>query len=144
MARRPVGVTIVAILAILAGAIGICWTITLSGFAAVGWLTGALFGAEGLQDWGNATLVGAIAGVFSAVLSLVFGIGAWRLRPWAWWVGLIAMLISLVNPIIALFNGDIVPGLFGLIIPGALLIYLLLPGTRQAFLGDKTYPDQGV
>lgn len=133
--QRPVGVTIISILAILSGAIGICWAITLSGFAAAGWMTGALFGADGLQNWGNTALIGAISGVLGAVLSLVFGIGAWRLKPWAWWVGVIAMVINLVNPIISLINGDIVPGIFGMIIPGALLIYLLIPGTRQAFLG---------
>ena len=133
--QRPVGVTIISILAILSGAIGICWAIILSGFAAAGWMTGALFGADGLQNWGNTALIGAISGVLGAVLSLVFGIGAWRLKPWAWWVGVIAMVINLVNPIISLINGDIVPGIFGMIIPGALLIYLLIPGTRQAFLG---------
>lgn len=132
--QRPVGVTIISILAIVSGMIGICWAITLSGFAATGWLTGALFGANGLQDWGNTTLIGALSGVFSALLSLAFGIGAWRLRPWAWWVGVIAMLVGLISPIISLFNGDIVPGIFGLIIPVALLIYLIIPGTRQAFL----------
>lgn len=133
--QRPIGVTIMAIIAILSGAIGICWALTLSGFAATSWMTGALFGSDGLQDWGNSALVGAISGVVSAVLSLIFGIGAWRLRPWAWWVGVIAMIIGLVNPIISLLNGDFVPGIFGLIIPAAVLIYLLIPGTRHAFLG---------
>ncbi len=72
MVQRPIGVTIISILAVLSGAIGICWAISLSGLAAAGWLTGTLFGANGLQDWGNSTLIGAITGVVSAVLSLIF------------------------------------------------------------------------
>ncbi|MEZ4519906.1 MAG: hypothetical protein R3C44_24760 [Chloroflexota bacterium] len=135
MSQRPTGVTIISILAILAGAIGICWAITLSGFATVGWFTGALFGSAGLQDWGNSAVIGAISGAVGAVLSIIFGVGAWQLRPWAWWWGIIAMAVSLISPIISLFNGDIIPGMFGLIIPGAVLLYLLIPGTRQAFLG---------
>lgn len=134
MVKRPIGVTIIALLAILSGLIGACWAISLSGFATAAWLTGALFGGDGLQAWGNSALWGAITGVASAVFSLIFGIGAWNLRPWAWWVGVIAMALSLINPILALISGDIVPGFFGLIIPVAVLIYLLLPSTRQAFL----------
>lgn len=134
MVQRPVGVTVIALLAIFAGLIGICWAVSLSGFATVTWLTGALFGGDGLQAWGNSALWGAITGLAGAVFSLIFGIGAWNLRPWAWWVGVIAMALSLINPVLSLINGDIVPGVFGLIIPAAVLIYLLVPGTRQAFL----------
>jgi hypothetical protein len=140
--QRPVGVTIIALLAILSGLIGLCWAVSLSGFAGVAWLTGTLFGGDGLQSWGNSTLWGAITGALSAVFSLVFGIGAWNLRPWAWWVGVIAMVIGLISPILALINGDIVPGVFGLIIPAAVLIYLLIPGTRQAFLNFERTPGQ--
>lgn len=135
--QRPVGVTMIALLAMLMGAIGICWAITLSGFAATSWMTGALFGSNGLQDWGNTAFLGAVSGVVGAILSLAFGFGAWRLRPWAWWLGVVAMIINLINPIIALFNGDFIPAFFGMIIPAAVLIYLLIPGTRQAFLGPK-------
>jgi hypothetical protein len=73
--------------------------------------------------------------VVLALLYLVFVVGAWRMRNWAWWVGLLASVLSILYVVrILLGGGSIVVGLFVLIIPLIIIWYLLSPVGRQAFV----------
>lgn len=134
---RPFGVTILAILALIMGALGICWALTLGGVGFMSAFTGAIFGANGVNSWGSSALVGSFMSLLGAVLTILFGIGALQLRPWAWWLGVAAMAINLVSPVLALFHGQWIAGFLGLIIPGIILVYLMLPNTRAAFHPEK-------
>ncbi len=80
---RPLGVSILAVLAFLAGIL----------LLAVGAL--ALLAAGVFQE----ALLAAIAAVsvIMGILYLVGGIGLWRLTMWGWWMAVIASLISLIS-----------------------------------------------
>lgn len=72
--------------------------------------------------------------VVLALLYLVFAVGVWRMRNWAWWVGLLASALSILYVVRAVLGGgSIIVGLFVLIIPLVLIWYLLSPTGRQIF-----------
>ena len=128
--KRPFGVTLIAILALIGGLFGLCWpTLAFMGSA----LLPGVFGT-----------IGALAGVFliiGPILQLVFSYGAFKLRSWAWYLGLIASGITVIGVVINLINGaSIFSALWGSILSIIIFIYLLTPNVRQAFgtAGEKT------
>jgi len=73
--------------------------------------------------------------VVLALLYLVFAVGAWRMRNWAWWVGLLVSALSILYVVRAMLGGgSIIVGLFVLIIPLVLIWYLLSPTGRHIFV----------
>ena len=121
--KRPFGVTVIAILALLGGLFGLCWPILVfTGSAFIG----PIFGT-----------VGVIAGIFLIVgplLQLIFASGALNLRPWAWYLGLISSGITVFGVIVNLFDGaSFMSAVWGSIVPVIIFIYLLTPNVRQAF-----------
>lgn len=128
--ERPTGVTILAILAILAG----LFFLLLAFLAFAG---GALLAGTGETGSGAAGgllgLVGLVPLVL-AVLYLAFGFGAWTLKPWAWMLGVVSQVISLIFSVLAIvtrgdFTGQIVP----ILISAAILFYLFQPTVKAAF-----------
>jgi hypothetical protein len=127
--KRPFGVTLIAILALIGGLFGLCWpTLAFMGSA----LLPGVFGT-----------IGALAGIFliiGPILQLVFSYGAFKLRSWAWYLGLIASGITLIGVIINLINGaSLFSALWGSVISIIIFIYLLTPNVRNAFgtAGEK-------
>ena len=121
--KRPLGITVIAILALLGGLFGLCWPILV--FTGSTFL-GPIFGS-----------VGVIAGIFlivGPILQIVFAIGAFKLSSWAWYLGLISTGITVVGVIINLFDGaSIGSAIWGSIWSIIIFIYLLNPKVRQAF-----------
>jgi hypothetical protein len=73
--------------------------------------------------------------VVLALLYLVFVLGAWHMRNWAWWVGLLASVLSILYVVRALLGGgSIIVGLVVLIIPLVIIWYLLSPPGRHIFV----------
>jgi len=120
--KRPFGITVIAIFALLSGLFGLCWPIL------------AFMGSALL---GPLAVVGIFAGIFlivGPILQLVFAYGAFNLRSWAWILGLISTGITVVGVIINLFNGASFWGaIWGSIWSVIIFIYLLTPNVRQAF-----------
>ena len=121
--RRPLGVSILAVLAIIGGVLGI--------LGGVAW-----FGAGALRLDSGGWLVMSL-GLFTlilALLQLAFGIGAWQLRPWAWTLGVALQGLAIVQILISWlterFSGR---GFFTLLVTGMILFYLFDPGVRRAF-----------
>ena len=77
--NRPFGVTVIAVLLLISGLFGLCWpTLVFMGSA----FLGPVFGT-----------VGVIAGIFLIVgplLQLIVAYGAFNLKQWAWYLGLIS------------------------------------------------------
>lgn len=121
--QRPVGITIVAVVAMIGALFGLCWPIlVLSGSA----FLGPVFGT-----------VGFIAGIFMIIgplLQLIFAIGALNLKTWAWYIGLISTGITVLGVVINMLGGGgIVPAIGSSLVSIAIFIYLLTPSVRQAF-----------
>ena len=127
-AARPTGVTILAVLAAIGGVLGL-----LGGVALLG-LGGIAAGATG-----NAAFfgLGAFAGIISvaiAIASLAFAYGAWMLQPWAWSLGVVLQLVSLVWAVLLVISGgDIFSQGISIVIAGIILYYLNQPHVKSAF-----------
>jgi hypothetical protein len=85
-------------------------------------LIGSLFIARGV-------LVAAIA-----VLYIVFAVGAFQHKAWAWPMGLLAAVVNESLVVAVLIGGGVVPGtLLWAVVPVIILVYLLMPAGRRAF-----------
>jgi hypothetical protein len=125
--QRPTGVTILAVLAIIGGVLGI-----LFGLLAV--LGGGLVAASLDAGAGTLIIIFAIISIVIGVLYLAFGIGAWGLKPWAWMLGVIGAGLSLLSSIAQMIlTQDIGGNILGIIIAGVILFYLFTPPVKAAF-----------
>ena len=114
--QRPLGITILAVLAFIGGVFG-------------------LIGAFPLLTGANSMIYGIIA-LLIAVAYLAFGYGAWTLQPWAWMLGLVIAGAGILIQILYLFlipGYNIVSVIIGAIIPAIIIYYLMTPGVRRAF-----------
>lgn len=127
--RRPTGITILAILAGIAGIWGLLQGCTLAGLATIT-LPGVLFGAN-LPGW---ALWAGLSTLAYGILQLIVGYGYWTLRPWAWLVGVIVAGWGVLNALLAMLGGSFFGGVLSLIIPGIILFYLLFDNdVKRAF-----------
>ena len=130
--KRPFGITLIAILALISGVFGLCWpTLVFTGSA----FLGPIFGT-----------VGVVAGIFLIVgplLQLIFAYGAFNLRSWAWYLGLIATGITVIGVVINLLDGaSFWSAVWGSILSIIIFIYLLTPHVRRAFGKNPQEPVQ--
>lgn len=128
--NRPLGVTILAILAFIGGALQLA-----TGAAAIvggGLVGGLLGGAEGAAVGG---LV-AISGLFLVVLGIVAllaGYGLWQLASWAWLLTIAWAILGLISAALTLLGGDFASAIISAILPAVVLWYLNRPDIKQAF-----------
>lgn len=124
---RPVGVTIIAVLLGIQGALeviyGLLVLISAPGFVSV---------------YGNTAIVVRVSPwgfLISGVISLILAYGLWTLRSWAFWVTVILEIISLIGGAIQLFTTyDPWAVLLSMVIPAVILIYFLADSNvREAF-----------
>ncbi|HEX6818254.1 MAG TPA: hypothetical protein VF120_07765 [Ktedonobacterales bacterium] len=140
--ERPTGVTILAILAIIGGVFGLCGGgLGLLGGALGGAAAGSL-GASGATTSDTAALA-ADAGVLTiisigllvlSVFYIILGIGALRLSPWAWTLGVALSAVAIIVDVVeAVLTHSFVSPIIGIVISGIILYYLFQPNVRQAF-----------
>jgi hypothetical protein len=134
--KRPVGVTILAVVGIvygifslllaLLGLLGSALEVSGVAGAAIRYSTGTLI---------YATISDAVLGI----LYLTFGIGALQLKGWAWTAGIIALVLDVVRQIVGFVAiqgftpSRIVGASITIVIAVVLLWYLFRPNVRAAF-----------
>ena len=136
MQPRPAGITLLAVVYLILAVLSIVWSLLIFGVGGLSWLTGALFSAEDLRNFGGGNTWAGIIGVIGAMVQLIVAFGLLGMRRWAWMLALLGALITLVQGLIGMFGGGLFVfccGAFGLLIPGAILFYLLRPHVRAAF-----------
>lgn len=111
---RPLGVTILAILQLLGGILSI-----VAGFGLIA-LAAFFPGMELL--W---IAIGGLTLVLGFV-ALIVGYGLYTMKSWAW---MIAMILNIINIILAIINFTII----SLIIPLIIVIYLNQPDIKSRF-----------
>ena len=123
---RPTGITILAVLALLAAAPAV-----VAGLALVGVAT--FVDAVPVPD----TFMYAVGAgtLIYAGLSLVLAYGLWTVRPWAWMVGIGLQVLGIVTAISQYTTGDRFLGslITGVLFPVLILFYLYRPNVRAAF-----------
>jgi hypothetical protein len=127
--KRPVGITILAILAIIGGVLQLLGGLSFLGITALA--------VPGLEAAGLAEGFGLGAGtvlIIMSVLSVVFGIGALMLRSWAWTLGVVLFGISLVANLVIMFMGGLtVSVVVSALIAAGIIAYLYTDSVRTAF-----------
>lgn len=127
--QRPTGVTILAVLAIIAGGLHLlplCAVLGIGGVATV--LTGPL----GLAVGGILTLL-TIPMLIIGILQFAVGIGALQLQPWAWMVGVVAQVATLIVNVIGVLSPTVPVHIGSMIVAAIILYYLMTPPVKQAF-----------
>ena len=111
--RRPLGVTIIAILVAVDAVVGIISALTTLG------------PAQGF----------AISSLITGVLYLALAWGLWTLRFWAFWSAVVISAIGLVVTFLALVSGHVTVGnVIVFIISAVIFVYLLMDrSVRAAF-----------
>jgi uncharacterized membrane protein (DUF2068 family) len=130
--NRPTGVTVIAILSLIGGVLGLCGVSPLLGVSVLG----ALIPTGVTQILGAIGIVVSAMLVIGPVLQIVFAYGAWNLRPWAWWLGIIASGISVLGVILGILGSGgaaIYTAVTNALIPVIVFVYLLVPDVRRAF-----------
>lgn len=124
--NRPLGVTIIAILSFINGLLGLC----LPGLVIIGGGIGALF-SGGL---GLIVVCGGLLLAAGPLAWLLVSYGAWNLRPWAWWAGMVATGITVIGVVVNIINGvGILQAVASAPLSIVIFIYLLLPDIRRVF-----------
>jgi hypothetical protein len=120
--NKPTGITVIAVFAFFGGFFGMCVPILgLVGSAQFGGFVGA---------------IGALAGTFLLIgplLHVIFAVGAFGLKRWAWYLGLIGSGIQVIGMILNLGEGASFPVILSSLISVIIFVYLLTPKVREAF-----------
>jgi uncharacterized membrane protein (DUF2068 family) len=85
---------------------------------------------------GTSSAWSGFLGILTAVAQIVVAIGLVGMKKWAWFLALASVALTIVQGIVGIFGGGpfaLMCGILGLAIPVGILVYLLLPGIRQAF-----------
>ena len=115
---RPTGITILAVLSGIAGVL-----------MAIGGI--GLFVLGAVAFGGLGALLG-IAFLAVAALYLAFCVGALQMKPWAWPLGVVGAVASIILSALQLLGGD-VSQIISIGIAAAILYYLWQPGIKAAF-----------
>ena len=138
--KRPLGLTIIAWLAIVGGALQILGSLGLVGFGAFGMLIGStgLITTSALVATGFPMWTGVALMAFGAI-SVVFGYGAMVERPWSWTMGIVLYALNLFAGFALLaLTGVGVTMLFVLLMSAVIFGYLFTPEVRTA-LGHEPH-----
>lgn len=149
--HRPRGVTILGTLAILAGIAGLAASgVLLAMSLAVRGITTPLKdylrtqGYPQLINYVTASNVAAILatlGVFSLLVGLFWlaeGFGALQGKGWAWTVGIIILIVSIVNSALQIVFGNYFSAISIIINLG--ILYYLMEGRVRAYFGRTLEP----
>jgi hypothetical protein len=132
--KRPLGLTIIAWLAIVGGALQVLGSLGLVGVGSFGILIGSMSALEGilLFNVGISLWIGVILMAFGAV-GLIFGFGVMAMRPWSWTMGIIIYALNLVAGLVLLFyTGFGATTVFVCLLSAIVLGYLMAPSAREA------------
>jgi hypothetical protein len=131
--KRPVGITILAVIAIIYGIFELL-------LALLGLLASALkaSGVGHVQYSAGTLAYATISYAVLGILYLAFGIGAFSLKRWAWTTGVVALVLDVVRSIVGVVirgfsaSNIVVPSIT-IVIALVLLWYLFRPHVRAAF-----------
>ncbi len=135
--ERPLGVTILAILAMISGILTIIGGIA---FISLGPLlsmaahrgAGAALALSFIAPFGTA--LGAVF-VVIGIISLIVGWGLWKGSSWAWYLSVILLAISLISSVAQMALAPVMAGggIVSIIIDVVILYYLFRPHVKEFF-----------
>jgi hypothetical protein len=134
--ERPTGITVIAIVYFVLGFLSLLWSGFVFGLGGLGTLFASLFGAEAMAAATTAGAWSGFLGILAAIVQFAVGIGLLKMKKWAWILALAGVAVTVIQGIVGMFSGGpfaLMCGLLGLLLPVAILIYLLTNRIREAF-----------
>ena len=127
------GVILISWLAIISGAVGgLIGGIAVFAGTLLDVHAGGQMTAQGIG--GVALLIVGLSFMVAGVAQIIFGVGLWQLRGWAWTLGVVIESLTLLGALGGLFTGALtVQSLITIVISGTILFYLLNPRVRKLF-----------
>ncbi len=134
MNGRPTGVTVVAILDLIGGALNLLGGISM---IALGPMIAAMFASrmgEGKMLAYFASIVGVlgVALIIGGIVGIVVGYGLLKGFGWAWWIQVILSALGLISGVLALISGAFM-GVIDLVINGLIVYYFTRPHVKAYF-----------
>ena len=135
--RRPVGVTIIAVLLGIEGILEVVIGILL--------LATSLFISHRVTVHGHttvATVINVLGGILGGlplivgIITLIFTWGLWMLKRWAFWTTIVIAALNIVVTLPSIFQAqpNIPSFILRIIVPAIILLYFLFfPQVRHAF-----------
>lgn len=136
-AKRPTGVTIIAILNIIGGIIMVIVGLLAIALSSIIPLIPpeqqTIEGFDFAAPW-FAGAINAIGGVFIAIgiASLVVAYGLWNAKGWAWSLTVILAIIGIALDVVFIVTGDF-SSIISIIISGVILYYVYRPHVKAYF-----------
>lgn len=125
---RPLGISIIAVLAAIAGVFLVLGGLAWFGMGMAGGAVGAMGGRPALGFLGALGAFGGLIMLAWGAVELYAAYGAWNLKPWAWTWLVVLSIIGVVMNLLSLRSG-----LVGLVISAVILYYLFTPAVKAAF-----------
>lgn len=140
--RRPTGVTVLGVLAIISAFFSAMFGILAF---VLGSVLGAIIGGSFAGDGGAAAggVIGALFGVFFLALGLVAliaGIGLLTGKRWGWYAAFVWAALSVLQGLASLLGLEVVSAAFGIGIGAFVAWYLLSPPVQAWFGVSHTTP----
>jgi hypothetical protein len=136
MKDKPAGVALVIILFFALGGLSLVWGLLVLGVGGLSAFFGNLFNLESVLSFGNSSAWSGFFNIIAGVFQIVVGFGLLGMQKWAWYIAVIGVALAVVQGILGLFGGGtfgFICGSLWLVVPIAVLVYLLTPGPRKAY-----------
>ncbi len=125
MPKRPVGVTILGVLAAVAAGVNLYHALQFLGILPV---------ILGRFQFFDQNFWGAMVFGFNALLWALVAWGLLSVKTWAWLFAVVVAVLGLFSAIFALLGGSELSAMLpALLIAAIVLIYCFTPGVKQAF-----------
>jgi hypothetical protein len=145
--KRPIGVTIIAILTIIGGIallIGGLGFIAFGGFLSTVSSEGGSTEVADIAALGMVPMILGIGMIIIGIIYLIVSYGLLKGKGWAWTITIIVMIIGIVIQIISAISTGLLTSslasalathIIGIIISGIIIFYLYRPHVRAYFKG---------
>lgn len=125
--HRPFGITLLAILALVAVVVAVWRVLQSLGIAPITMGTMSFFVPE--ASWVNAILWGLMALIYLWVFRML-----WQVNPQGWLFMTVISILNLAIAVLDILGGSTFDAMLpSLVINGIILLYCLIPGTKAAF-----------
>jgi hypothetical protein len=119
-----------ALLAVLGAAAAVIHTLQMLGWWKIN------FGP--IEFYAEATIVGALMWAILAAIYIWLAIRLWNVDPQGWMFLVILSILNLIMAFVTILGGTVWNNLtWSIVVNAVILIYCLLPGTKDAFAADS-------
>ncbi len=127
--ERPIGVTLISMLALLWSVVAFFEAFTMFPSATVSSPVD-----QGLDTGPFGSIIG-VGGLVGAVLYFLVAFGLWDRHRWAWWLAIAIAALHIAGNVAGYLVGGptVAMAVAGSIAPAIILVYLLMPGARRTF-----------